>query len=103
MNITGIDSQFLLNQSLPLNPSSLGAGADNSFAQMLERAASSATAAVSEADADSMMQSARTLSGGPAVIDRNSKLFEMCQEFETFLLKKPNHKHEGHSAEVRAD
>jgi flagellar protein FlgJ len=27
------------------------------------------------------------LAGGKAVIDKTSKLFEMCQEFETFLLK----------------
>ena len=76
MNIGSIDSQFLLSQGhFPLGNASTSSINGDSFAGMLER-----VAGVRE-------QNTQILEGGRAVIDRSSKLFEMCQEFETFLLK----------------
>ena len=64
------------------NPAEMAAG-DNSeslFSQMLERSQQSAS--LSAGDSGTPI-----LSGGRAEIDRSSELFEMCQEFEFFLLK----------------
>ena len=72
MNMGRVDSQFLFNQGhIPLGGAASSPGG-SSFAEMLERAAEARTP---------------VLEGGSAVIYRTSKLFEMCQEFETFLLK----------------
>ena len=54
-------------------------GGDYLFSQMLEKAGEQAE---HEDESD-----VPVLLGGQAVIDKTSKLFEMCQEFETFLLK----------------
>ena len=76
MNINGIDSQFLINQGhFQLGSAASSPMGNGSFAETLERIA------------ESREQSTPVLAGGRAVIDRSSKLFEMCQEFETFLLK----------------
>ena len=83
MNINNIDSQVLLNQGYVPFGSSLTASAameavgpsGEAFAEILERAA------------ETKDNSTPVLTGGKAVIDKNSQLFEMCQELETFLLK----------------
>ena len=78
MNITNLDSQLLLNQGYaPLsNASSASAKTDNNaFTTMLEKAA------------EAREQETQILATGNAVIDKTDKLFEMCQELETFLLK----------------
>ena len=82
MNINGMDNQFLLNQGyIPMGSSAAAASVaaagpgSGDFAEMLERAAE-----VKE-------KNTPILKGGKAVIDKTSKLYEMCQEFETFLLK----------------
>ena len=71
IGVNGVDTQYLRNQS----PFRGAVSGSSSFAEALERAAEAGE------------QNTRVLEGGKAVIDRNSKLFEMCQEFETFLLK----------------
>jgi flagellar protein FlgJ len=81
MNINSIDSQYLLNQGyVPFGNSPVPTtGKDGgAFAEMLEKAA--------EAAQDNHNPTP-ILKGGKADIDKTSKLFEMCQELETFLLK----------------
>ena len=78
MNINSIDSQVLLNQGyVPLSNTEAAAPAAgrSNFAEMLEKAAE-----VKE-------QNTPVYTGGKAVIDKTSQLFEACQELETFLLK----------------
>ena len=76
MNVGSLNNQLSLNHSyLTLGTTVAASTNNNSFTEMLERAA--------EAEDKNIP----VLSSGRAVIDRNSKLFEMCQEFETFLLK----------------
>jgi len=79
MNINSIDNQYLLNQGyVPFgNSAAATTGKDSgAFAEMLEKAAD-----VAKDDPTPILR------GGKAVIDKTSKLFEMCQELETFLLK----------------
>ena len=61
------------------------------FSQMLERARDNHTTAVNntyEPVLDSpLLDSTPVFQRGRAVIDKNSELFEACQELETFLIK----------------
>ena len=77
MNITNLNSQLLLGQGyVPMsNTSSVSVNKDSAFSAMLEKAA------------EAREQETQILAGGKAVIDKTDKLFEMCQELETFLLK----------------
>ena len=78
MNVGSVDSQFLLNQGYVPFGNSAAAAKENgnkAFAELLEKAS------------ETMESDTPIYSKGKAVIDRSSKLFEMCQEFETFLLK----------------
>lgn len=83
MNINSIDNQYMLNQGyVPFGNSTAAtiaatAGKDSgAFVEKLEKAVEAANDNPSP-----------VLKGGKAEIDKTSKLFEMCQELETFLLK----------------
>jgi flagellar protein FlgJ len=76
MNINSIDGQYLLNQGyVPFESADADRARSKAFADMLEKAA------------EAKESNTPVHSGGKAVIDKTSKLFEMCQELETFLLK----------------
>ncbi|MCL2478766.1 MAG: rod-binding protein [Treponema sp.] len=95
MALFGIDNQNLITGQyipfadvgsmpggIPASPAdiALDSSGQSDFALMLEKEADQQAAAQPAADTP-------VLSGGKAVIDRSSKLFETCQELETFLLK----------------
>ena len=69
----GIDSQYLVNQVYDI-PLSAGIGKKGAFTEMLEKTA--------EKEKNTPL-----IPKKEPEIDRNSKLFEMCRELETFLLK----------------
>ncbi|MCL2832937.1 MAG: rod-binding protein [Treponema sp.] len=87
MNITGIDYQNLVaDQFIPFsnnNATDFQTNPIPDFSQMLENEAAKSASS----DTDQNQETAPVLSGGKAVIDKTSKLYETCQELETFLLK----------------
>ena len=79
MDINALGTQYLNQQFVPFSSSSapaasgLQSGGDNSFRELLKRT-----------------QSAKDSSPAPAqktTIDKTSKLYELCTELETFLIK----------------
>ena len=97
MNIPSVDSLYLLNNNLnssyiPLQRSMTPNNPNQGiFEEMLEKAYGGTSSSVAgpvdetiDGFTDSLTSSA---SGGKAVIDKTSQLFEMCQELETFMLK----------------
>ena len=86
INNLSISSQQFIPFSARNNPYSNPAelhARDNSeslFSQMLERSAEQRSVSIDGSNTP-------ILPGGRAEIDRTSELFEMCQEFEFFLLK----------------
>ncbi|MDR0474843.1 MAG: rod-binding protein [Treponema sp.] len=90
MNTAGIGNQYILNQGYtPFETAGIN-GAElsrmqtlPSFAEQLEKASAE------RADANAVPQGRPGQDGKPAKpqIDKDSKLFEMCRELETFLLK----------------
>jgi len=101
MDISNIRSQFRDSDFIPLS-SAQGArhaqsGENDVFAEMLKRAqkaqASSAQADLTKAGTVSARASSDTFSPAPVKhsakpsIDKNDKLYELCMELETFLIK----------------
>ena len=92
MDINALGAQYLNQPYVPFSsstgtmpgaaPASLGSsGIETRFADMLERAAEQSAAQLGYDTNTQILQ------GGEAEIDKNSQLYELCQEFETFLLK----------------
>ena len=86
MDISSIGMQHLNGSYIPLSHNPHASGGlntpSNNFAEIL-RKASASNAEVSQAETP-QVQSA---SLGKTPIDKNDKLYEMCMELETFLIK----------------
>ena len=97
MSLFGIDSQNLVVQNyIPFadsapainSPANRNAGGQDQFAQMLERAVEGQASAAENSARQTQSAGTTSISENKkAYIDKNSKLFETCQEFETFLIK----------------
>ena len=100
MSLTGINSQNLITQQyIPFSESAsssamTGAAVNQNislqdgFSQLLEKTMERQTILAEALNTATTEQSGTTApENGKTFIDKNDKLFEMCREFETFLIK----------------
>ena len=82
MDITGLGAQYMNSSYVPLSSSGelpvLNNWESSGFAEILKRAQSAQTSQTSQAVAEGQKKSQ---------IDKSDKLYELCVELETFLIK----------------
>ena len=86
MDISSINTQFLNNAYVPLSynsPASTVPGSGEGFAEILKRTQASQSRLPDSGDAQILPKRAL----GKTPIDKTDKLYEMCLELETFLIK----------------
>ena len=87
MDLSLIGAQYLNSAYVPLStasPQSLNQFERNSFGDLLDRVQNSAD---KKSALPSPVETSTTMASKMPAIDKNDKLYELCMELETFLIK----------------